>query len=637
MSEDTNLATPTTNRRKITGKLLTGLTAFLVLASIFQLYTGGFGLFSTMTQRSIHLMFMLTPVFFFWAASPKSAKRLAWYDVLFGILTLISSLYLFLTWSQSAMRVSDPSSLDLFFGAVMILAVLEGVRRTTSNALMLTALVLLLYTYFGKYLPGSLAHRGYSVSRIIDFYYSTAEGIYGIPIGVSATLIILFVIFGSVLNATGGGKFFIDITYALTGKWRGGTGKTAVVASALMGMISGSPIANVVTTGTFTIPLMKKGGFRPPMAAAICALASAGGILMPPVMGAAAFIMAQYLGISYGQVVLYAIIPSLLFYASVFIVVDLESAKHGLVGLSKEELPSVRESLKTGWHLILPIVALVAFLVMDWSASKAVYWSIIFLIVISFLYPHTRLTLKKFLKALEEGARESIPIAVACAGAGIIVGSLSLTGLGVKFSSSVIALSAGSPIIALILVMIACLILGMGMPATAVYILAASLLATPLIELGITPLASHFFIFYFSVISCVTPPVALTAYASAGIANTDPNKAGWLSFYYGILAYIIPFLFVYNPVLLGKGNFIEITVAVVTALIGIVGIGVGLQGYFISKTKLIERFAFFIAGFIALIPSTMTDILGTILMVLLIINHYVRNKKAKENSVGLAN
>jgi len=618
---------PTSNRRKLDGVLGKAILVLMIIGSLFHIYTGGFGLLSTMSQRSLHLMFMLVPVFFLYAASPNQAKKLPWYDIVFGVLVFASSMYLFLTWEQSLMRVGDVSKATLFFGAVMLIGVIEGTRRTAGNVLAFTAGIMLLYTYFGKYLPGGLAHRGYSLTRIIDFFYSTTEGIYGVPIGVSASLIVLFVIFGGFLTVTGGGQFFIDSTFSLAGRWRGGTAKTAVVASALMGMISGSPIANVVTTGTFTLPLMKRGGFSANLSAAICALASSGGILMPPVMGAAAFIMAEYLGMSYQQVCLAAIIPSVLFYASIFLIVDLEACKLGLKGVDKEELPKLGEVMKKGWHLTIPILALIYFLMLSWSANKAVFWSIVLLIAVSTIYKHTRLNLSKILKALEDGARESIPIAVACAAAGIIVGTLGLTGLGVKFSSSIIAISQGSKIVGLFMAMVASLILGMGMPATAVYILAASLLAPPLIDLGISPISAHFFIFYFSVISCITPPVALTAYAAAGLANTDPNKAGWTAFYYGILAYIIPYIFVFAPVLLWQGSPLWILFSFITAMIGIVGFGIALQGFLLGPCTAFERLIFFALGLCALYPEIVTDIIGVAGIAVMIFLHWRKHKQ----------
>lgn len=629
MKNEAECGTPASSRRTLTGFPGRAVVWFMIIGSLFHLYTGGFGLLSTMSQRSLHLMFMLVPVFFLWAASPRQNRRIAWYDAVLGVLVLISSLYLFLTWSKQTMRVADVSLWTLFFGAVMLVGVIEATRRTASSALALVAALFLLYTYFGKYLPGGLAHRGYSLTRIIDFFYATSEGIYGMPIGVSASLIVLFVLFGGVLGVTGGGQFFIDATFSLAGRWRGGTAKTAVVGSSLMGMISGSPIANVATVGTFTIPLMKRGGFSANVAAAIEALSSSGGILMPPVMGAAAFIMAEYLGRSYNEVCVSAIIPAVLYYACIFVIVDLKAVKNGLRGFSKNELRDIKSVLKNGWHLILPIIALIGFLMMAWSPNKAVFWSIAILIAVSFLYRHTRLTLVKFLRAMEDGARETIPIAVACAGAGIIVGSLGMTGLGVKFSSTLIELCQGSQILALFLTMIACLILGMGMPATAVYILAAALLAPPLIKLGITPVAAHFFIFYFSVISCITPPVALTAYAAAGLAKTDPGKAGWTAFYYGILAYIIPYMFVYTPVLLWQGDLLWIIFSFCIALIGVFALGVALEGYLISRCSAVERAAFAVAALMCVYAEIISDIVGVLALALLVYFHWRKHAATK--------
>ena len=601
---------PKTNRRKLEGLWFYTVSGLLIISSLFHIYTGGFGLLSTMSQRSLHLLFTLAPVFLLYSATKKNSGRVQFYDVILSVTVLVACLYTLLTWRKNIMRIGDPALIEYVLGGLLLLLVLEGTRRTCGNGLTIVAGILLLYCYVGKYLPGALGHRGYSIKRIISFFAMSTEGIYGVPLGVSASMIILFVIFGGILNATGGGRFFIDMTYSITGRYRGGAAKTSVFASALMGMISGSPIANVVTTGTFTLPLMEKGGFSKNMSAAVCAMAAAGGILMPPVMGAAAFIMAEYLSMSYGEVALAALMPSILFYAAIFVIVDIEAVKRGLHGEKKENLPVFAVVMKNGWHLLLPILALIVFLMMSWSAAKAVFWAMVILIAVSFLKKETRLDKQKILKALIDGTREAIPIAVACAAAGIVVGSLALTGLGVKFSSSIVSLAHGSKLIALIMAMLASLVLGMGMPATAVYILSASLLAPPLIQLGVPAIGAHFFVFYFSVISCITPPVALTTYAAAGLAKTDPNKAGWTAFYYGILAYIIPFVFVYDTTLLWQGNIFRIMLALITALIGIYGIGAALQGYMTRKLNAIKRVLLFIAGVMAVVPNLLFSLIG---------------------------
>jgi TRAP transporter 4TM/12TM fusion protein len=620
------------NRRNLTGPVLIAVNILMVASSLFHIYTGGFGMMSSLDQRSIHLLFMLSPTFLFYALSSRKTKAVPWYDYLFFALSLACCLFILLTWKQNTLRVGDTSLWSILFGTVLVLLTIEAGRRTCGSAMALIALIMFLYIFLGKYLPWGLGHRGYSLSRAIPFLTATTEGVFGTPLGVSASMIVLFVIFGEILSATGAGKFIIDITYSGAGRLRGGAGKTATVASALMGMISGAPVANVVATGTFTIPLMKRSGFDANLSAAICAIASAGGILMPPVMGTAAFIMAEYLNMSYGAVCLCAIIPSLLYYMSIFLIVDLEAVKKGLRGLPKKDLPSFTKTLKEGWLLIIPIIALIYFLCISWSASKAVFWSIILLAAISFIKKSTRLTWKKAYIGLVNGSKQAISVAVACATAGVIVGSLGITGLGIKFSAAVISLSGGHLFLALVLTMFACLVLGMGMPASAVYILAAALLAAPLQELGLPALAAHFFIFYFSVISCITPPVALTAYAAAGIAKTDPGRAGWTAFAYGILAYIIPFVFVYDQVLLAQGTLLQCLWAVATAACGIFGIGVALEGYLFRRISWYQRIILFIAGVACLPSDPLLSLGGIAVIVIVLIPDFMHNRRIRAAS-----
>jgi len=396
-----------------------------------------------------------------------------------------------------------------------------------------------------------------------------------------------------------------------------------------MGMISGAPVANVVATGTFTIPLMITSGFSPNLSAAICAIASAGGILIPPVKGPAAFIMAKNLNKSYGAVCLCAIVPALLYYLSIFIIVDLESVKLGLKGQPKEKLPKFLETLKGGWPYLVPLISLIAMLIRGFSANKAVFWSIVLLVVVSFVKKSTRLTWKRAYKGLVNGSMQAISVATACAAAGVIVGCLGITGLGIKFSAAVISLSHGHLFLALILTMFACLVLGMGMPASAVYILAAALLAAPLQELGLSALGAHFFIFYFSVISCITPPVALTAYAAAGIAKCDPGRAGWTAFRYGILAYIIPYVFVYDQVMLAQGTFLQIIWVLITAAVGIFGIGVAMEGYLTRHLPVWKRVLCFVAGVCCLPSSIYMSLGGIAVIALLLLPELAQLRKAR--------
>ena len=524
-----------------------------------------------------------------------------------------------MAWRAQLTRVGFPSSAEVLLGVIMILVILEAARRTAGLVLAATAIVFLVYALAGPYSPGFLAHRGYSLPRLVSFLFMTSEGIYGIPLGVSSTYVVLFVLFGAFLNRMGGGKLFIDAAYAVTGRFRGGPAKTAVLSSGLMGTISGSAIANVVTTGTFTIPLMKQMGYHPDVAGAVEAVASTGGMIMPPVMGAAAFIIAQYLGIPYAQVAWAALIPAVLYYLCVFFIVDMEAAKHGLRGLPAAQLPSLSRSLAQGGLLFVPILVLIALILRGVSPTKAVFWSTILVFAVAFVHRPTRPNLTTILGALEDGAKNSISVAISCACAGLIVGVISLTGIGVKFSSSLIELSHGSIFLALVYTMIASIILGMGMPATAVYVIQAALNVPALVQMGVAPLAAHLFVFYFSVVACITPPVALTAYAAAGISGGHPGKTGWNAFWFGCVAYIVPYIFVYSPCLLMQGTAWAIVSAFATAAVGTYLLAAGIEGFFIIRRSLIERVLLFLAGVALIIPGGATDVLSLPLVAVVVV------------------
>jgi TRAP transporter 4TM/12TM fusion protein len=600
-------------RRQLTGNYRQIVRWTMIISSLFNLYTTGISAFSTMDQRGIHLLLMMTPVCLLIAATPKSKKNVTAMDLVLTGLSVAVNVYTIVTWRNNVTMLAEQTPMDLIMGTIMIIMVLECARRTTGPALPTVTLIFLAYVVFGPYLPGVLSHPPVSYNKLISFMYQTTEGIYGSPIGISATYLVIFVLFGSVLKQTGAGQFFIDMNYSWAGRFRGGPAKTAVVASSLMGMISGSPLANVVTVGTFTIPLMKHAGYQPYVAAAIEALSSTGGCIMPPVMGAAAFIMADYLGMSYGQVCVAAIIPAILYYVAVFMFTDLEALKYGMTGLPKEKLPQFVAVMKNGWYLLMPIILLVVLLLGQGSTPMmAAFWSIIAALVLGVVQPFNRLNVKKLLDALEDGSKEVIPVATCCAAAGIIVGALGVTGLGVKFTQGLLELSGGNPFIALVLTMIAALILGMGMPITAVYILLAALAPAALLKMGIPLLSSHMFIFYFSAIAGLTPPVALTAYAAAGLAGSDPTKTGWTAFAYGIVAYIVPFMFVYSQVLLMRGPTPEIILGFVASFIGVVVFSYGLHSYISERYKLghISRLIFVIGGLLLILPGLETDIIG---------------------------
>lgn len=607
--------------------------------SLFHLYLAGFGSLSAMNQRAIHWLLLSMLAFMYFPFSKKKQK-ISFIDFIFVILSLASGLYILLNWQEIIItRSGAANSIDIIFGIIAIIVALEAARRTIGLALPVTALVFISYIYLGPYLPMAYGHRGYSLNRLIAILYTSTEGIYGVPIGVSSSFIIMFVLFGSILNTLGGGQFFIDFAYAFAGRMRGGPAKTAIFSSALMGSISGSPIANVVTTGSFTIPLMKKTGYKPHVAGAIEAVSSTGGQIMPPIMGAAAFIMTEFTRIPYFKIAWSALIPALLYYLAVYLMVDLETIKSGIKGLKADMLPSIKKTVINGWYFLFPIIVLIYLLMSGYSPTKSAFYSIIILLVVSVIsIKKPAITvLKLILQSFEEGIKSAIPVAAACASAGVIVGVISLTGLGLRFMSLVERLSGGSLIIALILTMFAALIMGMGMPTTVLYIVLATLAAPALVRLGVPILAAHLFVFYFGCISTITPPVALTSYAAAGIANADASKIGWKAFQYGIVAYIVPYMIVFGPALILLDTPIKIFIATCSAILGVIAISMSMQGILLSlssevaKISLISRILLFISALLLINTKGYTDIYGLIIFTVIIIYELLNKKQKSRN------
>ncbi len=450
-------------------------------------------------------------------------------------------------------------------------------------------------------MPLAFAHKGYSIDPIVRVLYISTDGIFGLPIAISASYVVLFILFGAFLQASGGGKFFTDVAFGLVGRSIGGPAKAAVVSSSLMGTMSGAAVANVVTTGTFTIPLMKKTGYAPHLAGAIEAVASTGGQFVPPVMGAAAFMIAQIINVPYGTVALAAIIPSLLYYAYLYLGVDLEAKKAGLQKSSKADVPSLKETFSERGHLLIPLVVLIYCIVVGYSPGKSIFWSIVLVFVVSLFRKSTRMGFRDILSAMENGIQNAIPVAVACAAAGIITGIISLTGVGLRFSSILISLSGNSEFWMLVMTMVASIILGMGLPTSAAYVILAVLTAPALINLGAPPLAAHFFIFFFGCISTITPPVALSAYAAAGIAGADPMKTGFTAFRLGLVGFIIPFIAVYRPALLLQEEAWRIVLFSVLALAAIVGLTYAFVGFRNRKLNPFQRFLFLAGAALLLI------------------------------------
>lgn len=597
--------------------------AAAVLLTGFSLYTALFGVMSDMIQRSVHLGLVLAIVFLatlapasLSRASGAVAKAVAIILVIAGLAVMF---YHVIYFDEIADRYGDLTQVEFYLGIAAVLIVLEATRRSIGLPIVILAVVFLLYAYFGGYLPGIAGHRGYSAERIISQLYLGGGGIFGTPLGVSATFVILIVLFGAVLEMSGAGKVLMDIATGLTGRSRGGPAKAAVVGSSLMGMISGTAVANVLTTGTISIPLMKRAGYRGETAGAIEAVASTGGQLMPPVMGAAAFLMADLTGISYFEIAQAAILPAVLFYIVLFTVVHLEALKRDIPVLDIGEIPSIGETFLKGGHLLLSLPLFVYLIFAGYSVMYASFWALLTGVALSYLRRQTWLTPGKLMRSIVNGTEAVIPVATACASAGIIIGVITLTGLGLKFSSLVVSLSGGNLFLALVLTMLASLILGMGLPTAAAYILVATLAAPALEQLGVTKLAAHLFVFYSAMLSAITPPVALAAYAAAGLAQGNPFRIAVIACQFGSAAFIVPYFFAYSPELIGvDAGPLLVAQAAATAIIGATSIAVALQGWMLRSINLFERAGFAAAAWLMLDTSLSTDVAGLGLLAALI-------------------
>lgn len=568
--------------------LFTGIAAVF---SIYHVYYGGFGTLGGYRLGLVHLGLMC--LIGFLAYTLKGDKniekdRLYFFDLCLGLTAVVCCAYILIEYEELQFRIETP--LDITVGVAILLLVIEGTRRVSGIIIPAIVSAFALYTFLGPHLPSAIAHRGASLDMFIHYAIYTTEGVFGVPLVASATFIVLFIIFSAFLKESGTGDFFINISYSLFGGMRGGPAKCAVVGSGLFGCISGSAVANVVSTGSFTIPLMHRIGYSPIFSGAIEAVASTGGQLMPPIMGAAAFLMSEILSISYLSIIKMAALPAIIYYLSLFIMVDTESLRMNIRGIPRKELPMFFRTFKEGWLLFFPIVVLLYMLIwLKYSPMKSGYGAIIAVLVFSSLKKTSRMSLKQVLKALEDGALATLQVALICASAGIIICCMTISGLGMKISSFLVHLSGGSMIALLIFAMVASIILGMGMPTTASYIVVSILVAPSLVKMGMLPIAAHLFVFYFAVVSNITPPVCLAAYAAAGISGADQFKTGFSSVRIGVAGFLIPFLFVYNQPLLMKGSVVGIMGAFIAALVGITALGCGLRGFLLLKLSLLNR------------------------------------------------
>jgi TRAP transporter 4TM/12TM fusion protein len=566
--------------------------------------------------RGMHIVFLSFLCFLLYPGWEKARKRVHPVDYVFMLMIIIPFIYMVINFDEWIYRVGVvPTTWDTIISLMFIVAILEMTRRTTGLALMIIATVFILYGYFGRYMPGLFYHKGYSWPRIFTYLFSL-DGILGLPIFVSAAYVYIFVIFGAFLRSSGVGAYFIQFSNAIVGWARGGPAKVAIISSSLFGTVSGSSAANVVGTGSFTIPMMKNMGYKPHFAGAVEAVASTGGQIMPPVMGAGAFLMAEILGMPYVKVLVAAILPAVMYYVAVWLMVDFEAAKTGLVGLPREQLPNKKETFKR-IYMFAPLAILVYYIAIAMaSIIKAGTLAVAACVVVSWTSKETRMGLKKIIDSLANGAKGAIEMAGTCAAAGIIIGIISQTGIGLKFATILLDFSQGILPLALGLSMVVAIILGMGMPTTAAYAICAAVITAGLINLGAIPIAAHLFVFYFACISAITPPVALAAYAGAAIANASPNRVGFTAMKLGVAAFIAPYMFIFSPAMLLMGNLWDIISVCITALLGTFALACGMQGWLIGKEIPFALRIPLIAGALLLIkPGIYTDIAGIGLLV----------------------
>lgn len=639
---------PESNTRDLSGTMKHVVFYGLLAFSLFQLYTAIFGQYTAYIQRSIHLGFALSLIFLLFPARKRhgARRKVAIYDYVLALLSIGVGLYWPIMYDDLVFRLGRVTEMDLIVGILAVLLTLEATRRAVGLPITIIASIFLTYTFFGPYFPGFLRHRGQDLESVIQLMFYTTDGILGTPISVSATFIFVFLLFGSFLVKTGVGMYFNDLAVSLAGHLTGGPAKVAIFSSALQGTISGSSVANVVTSGSYTIPMMKKLGYKKEFAGAVEAAASTGGQIMPPIMGAAAFLMVEFIGgITYWEIAKAAAIPAILYFTGVWIMTHFEAKRVGLKGLSKEEMPDRKEVLKK-IYLLLPIVAIIVFLLIGIPTMHAALYGILLTIVVSSFNKETRLSPKDMVHALVDGARTALAVAAATAAAGIIVGVVVKTGLGLSLANGLVSASGGNILLTLFFTMLAAIVLGMGSPTTANYVITSTIAAPAIITLLmldepvgaavpiVVALSAHLFVFYFGIIADITPPVALAAFAASGISGGEPIKTGFIAAKLAAAAFIIPYMFVLSPALLMIDTTLpELIWVLITAFTGMIAIGAGLIGFWYRKLNWLERIIAFVTGLALIYPEGVTDIVGAISFIILFALQWIsREKKTPKTS-----
>lgn len=628
----------TESRYRVFGNKIISLIvrALATATALYHLYGAVFGTPVTLKHRSLHVAAVLCLGFLLYPFRKKAdRKRLAWYDGLLALMALVPMAYIWLDYMGVIARSGIPNLDDVLIGVLLILLVLEGARRVTGWALPLMGIIFIAYGLFGRGLPGFFGHRGYSWDIISGFLFASTDGIYGTAVGVAASYIFLFILFGAFMDKSGMGKFINDIALALAGHSSGGPAKVAVLASGLLGTINGAAVANVVTTGTFTIPLMKKTGYDKDFAGAVEASASVGGQLMPPIMGAAAFIMAEILGIPYKTIAFAAILPALLYYVGIVAQVHIRAKKLGLKGIARENLPKAMTVLKEQGHLMLPLLFLVG---MIFFSGRTVIFSAFVTILVTIgvaqIRKSTRMGIKDILDALFEGTRSMVPVAIACAAVGPIIGIASLTGFGLSMAHAIVSLGGTNLLLTLGFTMIACMILGMGLPSIPAYLITATMAAPALIRLGIQPIVAHLFVFYFAMFANITPPVALASFAAAGISGGNPMRTGYASLKLSLAGFIVPYMFVYNGALLLMGTgLLEGLLVVATSVGGVILLGAAVEGWLLAPMNPVFRILSLAAAFLLMTPDKAMDIYGLALTLIVIISQILGLRKQRQQAM----
>ena len=618
-------------------RAITGLIFLLSLFFVgFHLYTAMFGVVSGVGQKALHIGVIMVIFYLREMIRPNRKRIFRILDALICAGVVSSIAYLIMIDKTLALRSGIVYQSDIIFGLIFILSLLEATRRVVGNSLAIVVGVFVAYAFLGRYLPSFLRFAGMSVKRFVEVMYMGSDGIFGVALYSSAAFIVLFIILGAIFQETGVGNFFTDLATLGFGKYSGGPAKVSVVASGFFGSISGSAIANVISTGTFTIPMMKDCGFKDEYAGAVEAAASTGGQIMPPVMGATAFLIAEILNVSYFEVVKAAFIPAILYYVAILMTVHLNAKKNHLKGVSPDKMPDAKAVLRK-CYLAVPLIALLIMMgVYHMTVARAGMYCIFMTLILVEISPDTRITKDSFQRIIIGSINGTIPVAIACAVVGIITGVVMATGLGFRLSGILLNLANGSKALLLILTMVASLIMGMGMPTTAAYMVLEILVAPALIQMGVVAMAAHLFILYFGIISNITPPVALAAYAASGLAKGNPTKTGVQAFKLAISGFILPFMFVYNPLLLCERTVLPILQAVATSLVGIYCLSCTTENYFVRwRISIVERVLLFATALLLIYPGTLTDLIGIAVAAALYVGHRILGERSVPPAAGI--